>query len=97
MCVPRESALCVSQSAASCGVATAAVASDPGVGGATLVEPVAGDRGDAFVASRRFGQGLGDRRLVDVIQLEDLPFPPGALLDFFAAHGVGADAQNIHR
>ena len=28
MCVPRESALCVSQRAASCGVATAAVAAD---------------------------------------------------------------------
>ena len=51
MCVPRESALCVSQRAASCGVATAAVSPDPGVCGATLVEPVAGDRGDAFVAS----------------------------------------------
>ena len=43
--------MCVSQSAASCGVATAAVSPDPGVCGATLVEPVAGDRGDAFVAS----------------------------------------------
>ena len=57
MCVPRESALCVSQRAASCGVATAAVAADASPGdasearGATLVEPVAGDRGDAFVAS----------------------------------------------
>ena len=40
---------------------------------------------------------LGDRRLIDVIQLECLPFPTGAILDFFAARGVGAHAQNIHR
>ena len=49
--------MCVSQRAASCGVATAAVAADASPGdasearGATLVEPVAGDRGAAFAAS----------------------------------------------